>query len=155
MRRQVLPILLLAAAATLPAMAQDRRGYGRDDRGYGYGGYGRDDRGYGYGRDGYSNSYGRESFRGNPVMAAMRDLEMIFQRSRVDGHEANHFRRALSELADFDRDARRGRFDRGSLNSALNNMGDLAQAHQLHPRDRQIIRQRMNDLRYLGNSGRY
>jgi hypothetical protein len=148
MRRQVLPILLLAAAATLPAMAQDRRGYGRDDRGYGYGGYGRNDRDFSYG-------YGRQSMGGNPVRATMRDLEMIFQRSRVDSHEADHFRRALRELADFDRDARRGRFDRGSLNSALDNMGDLARAHQLHPRDRQLIRQRMNDLRYLGNSGRY
>jgi len=148
MRRQLALAVLMTAAVVLPAAAQDRRGYGRDDRGYGYGGYGRDDRDFG-------NGYGRQSMGGNPVRVTMRDLEMIFQRSRVDGHEANHFRRALSELADFDRNASRGRFDRGSLNSALDNMGDLARAHQLHPRDRQIIRQRMNDLRYLGNSGRY
>ena len=142
MRKQVLPILVLAAVATLPAVAQPGRGY----PGYGNGRYD---------RDAYSNSYGRESYRGNPVTAAMRDLESIFRRARVDGHEANHFRRALNELADFDRNARRGRFDRGSLNSALDNMGNLAQADQLRPRDRQIIRQRMNDLAYMGNGGRY
>lgn len=142
MRRQVLPLLLMAAAVALPALAQPRRGYP---------GYGNDR----YDRGGYSNPYARESYGGNPVTAAMRDLEMIFRRARVDSHEANHFRRALNELADFDRDARRGRFDRGSLNSALDNMGDLARADQLHPRDRQIIRQRMNDLAYLRNRGRY
>ncbi len=142
MRKQVLPLLLMAAAVALPALAQPRRGYP---------GYGNDR----YDRDGYANSYGRESYRGSPVTAAMRDLEMIFRRARVDNHEANHFRRALNELADFDRDARRGRFDRGSLDSALDNMGDLARADQLHPRDRQIIRQRMNDLAYLRNRGRY
>jgi len=139
MRRQVLPLLLMAAAVTLPALAQNRRGYPA---------YGNDR----YGHGGYANAYGRESLRGNPVRSAMRDLEMIFRRARVDNHEANHFRRALSELADFDRNAARGRFDRGSLNSALDNMGDLARADQLHPRDRQVIRQRMSDLAYLRNS---
>ena len=134
MRRQILWAVLLAAVAAIPGAADDRRGNPRD-RGNGYG------------------TYGRQSRGGDPVRAAMRDLESIFRRSRVDNHEADHFRRALRELAEFDQRAARGRFDRGSLNSALDNMADLARAHQLHPRDRQVIARRMEDLRYLRERG--
>lgn len=157
MRRHLLPALLITAAATIPAVAQDRRGYppyqddrgyGRDNRGYGNGGYGNG----GYGRDGSYGAYGRQSGRGNPVTTAMRDLQMVFRRARVDNHEADHFRRALRELAEFDQGASRGRFDRRSLDRAVDEMANLAQADQLHPRDRQLIRLRMNDLRYLRDS---
>lgn len=141
MRRQFLLAALMTAAVAIPAAAQFRRG------GPSYGGYS-----YGYGREGNYGAYGR-SMRGNPVRAAMSELDMIFRRARVDSHEADHFRKALRELADFDRNAARGRFDRGSLDSALRNMADLAQARQLHPRDRQVIRARMDDLYRLRNSG--
>ena len=152
MRRYLLPALLMTAAAAIAA-ADDRRGYPpyRDNRGYG-----RDNRDYGnggYGRGGGYGTYGRQSVRGNPVTAAMRDLQMVFRRARVDNHEADHFRRALRELAEFDERAARGRFDRGSLDRAVDEMADLAQADQLHPRDRQLIRSRMNDLRRLRDSG--
>jgi hypothetical protein len=140
MRRQFLWTALLTAVAAMPVAADDRWGNSRN-------------RGYGYGRDDNYGAYGRQNRGGNPVRAAMRDLESIFRRARVDGHEADHFRRALRELAEFDQRAARGRFDRGSLNSALNNMADLAQAHQLHPRDRQVIARRMEDLRYLRDRG--
>lgn len=148
MRRQFLLAAIVMAAITIPAAADDRRGNQRyQGYGYGYGdrnGYDRD-RDYGY----------RPQYRsGNPVTAAMRDLEFVFRRSRVDNHEANHFRRALRELADFDRNARRGRFDRGSLDRAMDNMADLAQADQLHPRDRQLIARRLQELNYLrGRAG--
>lgn len=139
MGKQLLLTMAIAAMVAIPSTAQWRN----DGPGYRGGGYGWDNRGNG------RYDYGRQGMRGNPVTSAMRDLEMIFRRARVDSHEANHFRRALSELDDFNRHAARGRFDRGSLNSALDNMGDLARADQLHPRDRQIIRARMDDLRRM------
>lgn len=140
MRRQFLWAVTIAAVAAISAVADDRWGYPQN-------------RGYGYSRgDGYN--YGRQMRGGNPVTAAMRDLDSIFRRARVDNHEASHFRRALRELAEFDRKAARGRFDRGNLNRALDNMADLARAHQLHPRDRQVIARRMGDLRYLQEGGR-
>lgn len=142
MRRQILWAVMITAVAAMPSLGDDRRSFPRNP------GYGN-----GYGRDDNYGAYGRQNRGGNPVRAAMRDLESIFRRSRVDNHEADHFRRALRELAEFDQRAARGRFDRGSLNSALNNMADLAQAHQLHPRDRQVIARRMNDLRYLREGG--
>lgn len=139
MRRNLILAALVSVAAILPATAGD--GWrSRDSRGYGYGAYG-----YEYGRG--------PNMGGNPVRAAMRDLEMIFRRARVDRHEANHFRRALDELAQFDRRAMQGRFDAPSLNAALRNMADLAQADQLHPRDRQIIRMRMDGLYRMRNAG--
>lgn len=145
-KRLFVTMMLVAAAAVMPAQADDR-GYGRDSR--------RDGSGYGYGGN-YGGSYGRNArMGGNPVMAAMRDLESIFRRARVDHHEANHFRRALQELDEFDRRAARGRFDRGSLDTALDNMADLAQADQLHPRDRHVIGRHIQSLRYVRERSRY
>lgn len=143
MRTQLLLAAFIAAAAVIPAAAQGPYGYppGRGGRGPGPGAYG--------------NSYGRSPARFNPVAAAQRDLVMIFRRARVDGHEANHFRHALQELNDFHRNATRGRFDQRSMERALDNMGDLARADQLHPRDRQIIRARMDDLRMFLRGGRW
>ncbi len=138
MRKQLVLAAVLAAAA-IPSVADDRRGPYRGDQRYG--------------RDGYYGLYDRQGPRGNAVRSAMRDLEMMFRRSRVDHHEADHFRRALRELAEFERHAARGRFDRGSLDDAIGNMADLARAEQLHPRDRQVIRRHMIDLRQLRNYG--
>lgn len=149
MRRKLFLAAMVIAAIAIPAAADDRRGKQRY-QGYGYG-YG--DR-YGYDRDRDYGGYGPQYRSGNPVTAAMQDLEMVFRRSRVDHHEADHFRRALRELADFDRNARRGRFDRGSLESAMDNMDDLARADQLHPRDRQLIARRLQELHYFrGRAG--
>lgn len=90
------------------------------------------------------------SYRGGgPVRTAMYDLESAWRRARVDSHEANHFRRALGDLAGFEERAARGRFDRGRLDSAIGHMAHLAQARQLHPRDRQLIARRILELRYF------
>lgn len=89
----------------------------------------------------------------DPVTAAMRDLESVWRRNRVDNHEAGHFRNALGHLERFRQDAARGDFDRGRLSRALDEMEDLAQADQIHPRDRQILRQRLFEIRALRDSG--
>ena len=145
MRKQFILAATLIAAIAIPAAAGDRRGNQRD-QGYNYR---YNDQGYGSVRDRDNSRYGGDYRHGNPVTAAMRDLESVFRRARVDHHEANHFRRALRELAEFDRNAMRGRFDRGSLDSAMDNMADLAQADQLHPRDRQLIGRRLQELAYF------
>ncbi|HPT27384.1 MAG TPA: hypothetical protein PLZ95_13270 [Bryobacteraceae bacterium] len=155
MLRQFLMATLLIAAAAIPSAADDRRrnprnpgyGYGSYDQGYGY------SRGGNYGNDGNYGYNGRRYQGGNPVTAALRDLENVFDRARVDSHEASHFRRALRELHEFDQRAARGRFDHGSLDRAMDNMEDLARADQLHPRDRQLIARRLDDLRYFSNRG--
>jgi hypothetical protein len=85
----------------------------------------------------------------DPVTAAQRDLAGIFRRARIDRHEADHFRDALRHLDIFQDRAFRGAFDRRSLDRAIDEMRDLARARQLHPRDRQIIARRIDDLQFL------
>ena len=166
MRRQILMAALVIAAAAIPTAADDRRGNPRkSDQGYESDnrGYGRDDRDFDYRRDGnrdYSfgrnndnGSFGRQYRGGDPVTAAIRELEYVFRRSRVDNHEANHFRSAMHALAEFDQRASRSQFDRGNLDRAIGDMADLAQARQLNRRDRQLIGRRLEDLRYYRERG--
>ncbi|MBM3734472.1 MAG: hypothetical protein FJW39_01690 [Acidobacteria bacterium] len=112
--------------------------------------------GYGYGA----------SSRGNdPVRLAIRDLETIYSRARVDHHERDHFRKAIGALREFEDRAYRGRFDEHLINRAIEDMSHLAAAQQLHPRARGVIGERMRDLRgfcergsrggYPGYRGRY
>ena len=46
----------------------------------------------------------------------------------MDRHEENHIRRAVKELSEFDSRRQRGQFDRDSLNDALQQLRELAQA---------------------------
>ena len=117
MRRTILGGLALAAALPFALDARDRHD---DYREYGY-----DD----------------------PVSRAIRDLEGIGSRGFVDRHEQKHFRRALEELYRFQYRAREGRFDRGRLDRAIENINHLAGADQLHPRARQILRGDLWELR--------
>jgi hypothetical protein len=114
-----------------------------DYRNRGYYGQ-RPDDGYS-GRDGY---YSRGRGGGySPASRAIRDLESIASRSRVDRHEHKHFSRAIQELYTFEDRLRRGRFDKGRLDRAIGNINHLAQADQIHPRDRARLRGHLYELR--------
>ncbi len=130
-------LVLVTVAGTVFAQPRPPAG-AYDDR------WGRDDR-YGYGRDNYRGA--------SPVSQAMRDLQMISSRSFVDRHEAKHFQRAMEELSRFEQRARQGVFDRGRLDRAIDNMQDLANAHQLHPRDRERLRNDLFALRRFRDGG--
>lgn len=137
-------LALIAAAGALVPLAADDRFSWRNDRYETY----------------RSDSYHRgnafipgDRYRVDPVTAALRDLSGIFRRSRVDAHEADHFRDAMRDLENFRARADRGLFDRRSLDGAIDEMRDLARAHQLHPRDREIIARHMAGLRSLRDHG--
>jgi hypothetical protein len=110
-----------------------------DDRGWGNRGGGRDRSGYGY---------------SSPVPAVLRDVQYVWSRSRVDGHERDHFRKVIDSLQDFQDRAARGRFDTGRLDRAIDNLEHLAQAHQIHPQGRRMLTQRLYDLRAFREDGR-
>jgi len=129
-RRTLLQTLMIAAAVSTLG-ADDRRGPYHDGR-----------------RGGYGAGPGR-----NAVRAAIRDLNGIFRHARVDRHEGEHFRRALRELDEFERQASRGRFDRSRLDRAIDNMKDLARADQVWPQDRRIIARHVQELRRLRDYG--
>jgi hypothetical protein len=137
MRKHILHAALLTVTLAISAHAQG--GWSRD--------WSRD-----WGRDNGRND-NRYRRNADPIAGAMRDLDNIFRRARVDNHEASHFRHALRELDNFRDRAARGRFDRGALDRAIDNMRDLARADQLHPRDRRIIGSRVEELRFLRDRG--
>ena len=130
MKKQLILAVALVSLSSGLALAQGRY----DDRGYG--------RGYGNsGRD-----YGRDSYRRDPVLSTIDTLYALNSRARVDRHEADHIRRAVRELTEFAERRRRGRFDHDSLNDAIHHLRDLAQADQLHPRDRSRVAAHLSDL---------
>lgn len=94
------------------------------------------------------------SYRSNgSVRQIIRDLENIAGRSYVDRHEAGHFRRAIESLYEFDSRLSRGKFDRGRLDRAIGNIADLAQAHQIHPRFRNVLRSHLYQLQRMRSGG--
>ena len=103
-------------------------------------------------RDRQSGIYGRVA---DPVDRSLRDVQYVWSRSRVDGHERDHFRKVMDSLQRFQDRAARGRFDRGQLDRAIDNLEHLAQAGQIHPQGRQLLRQRLYDLRSFREDGRY
>ncbi|MFN0169527.1 MAG: hypothetical protein ACKV22_24155 [Bryobacteraceae bacterium] len=136
MRTPLLGTLVLVAVAG-SVLAQPRPYYDQSRRG---------DR-YGYTRD--DNRYGSRG----AVNQAMRDLRMISSRSFVDRHEAKHLQRAMDELSRFEYRAREGVFDRGRLDRAIDNIEHLANARQLHPRDRERLREDLFNLRRFRDGG--
>jgi hypothetical protein len=75
------------------------------------------------------------------------NTESIARRSWTDRHNQKHFERALRELHRFQDRWAQGRFDRGRLDRAIDNLNHLAHARQIHPRDRAILQRDVYALR--------
>ena len=158
---RVLPAMLMAALMMAPAAFADDddwRRSGRDGRGWGYGRDRDRDRDRYGNRDRYENRggswerFGRSNrYDTSIVSRTISDLRVAASRNRVDGHEREHFRSAMSSLQQFEYDLRSGRFNDDRLEDAMNDLRDLARADQVHPRDRQILGRdlaALNNLRY-------
>jgi hypothetical protein len=147
--------ILVVAALAVPMFAQYPYGRSRND---GY--YGRDD-GY-YGRDDDYNRRDRGAYRnggynsGAVIDRTMRDLQSAASRSRVSGHDRNHFSRAMNELQQFTYKSQQGKFDTGKLDKVIEDLDHLSRADEVHPRDRQILGRDMQELRmFRSNRGGY
>ena len=133
----------------------DRDGWYGRNRDYGYGRH--DNRGYGRDRNrnrsGSWASYGRSGPRYDDAIVSrtLADLRVAASRNRVDSHEREHFRRAMSSLQQVEYELRSGRFNDDRLDDAMEDLRDLAQADQVHPRDRQILGRDLMALRNLRN----
>jgi hypothetical protein len=161
-RALIAPVLLVIfGALDAPLQADDWR-YPRNDR---YDPYSRNDP-YNrndpyYGNDPYyrNDPYrGNRGYGGNPVSIASRvasNLRSIFTRSRMNGHERDHFRKADQELSRFISRYESGKFDTGRLDNAMKNMRDLAQSNQVHPNDRRMIANDIGALSSLRSGGGY
>lgn len=92
----------------------------------------------------YGGNYRRYD---SPVDRVLNNLSRIASRAYVDNHERDHFENAMRHLQEFLYRFQQGRFDRGRLDRAIGDMSHLADARQLHPRDREMIRRDINQLR--------
>jgi hypothetical protein len=104
----------------------DNYGYGTNRDAYGYG----NNSGYGYGNSGNGNSSAI-------LNRTMQNLQSAASRNRVDGHERDHFNRAMSELQNMRYS--QGNVDSRRLSRVLEDLDHLASANQINPRDRQIL----------------
>ena len=118
--------LLAGCALFLGSVTSPAQTYGRP--------YYPGDRGAGYGQS------------GSPVDRALYDLSRIDRNAYVDHHEREHFRHAQEDLVRFQERWSQGRFDRGRLDRAIDNIQHLVQSWQLRGRGRDVL---ANDLAAL------
>jgi hypothetical protein len=140
--------LLIIAAVAAPMFAQYPYGRGRDNGYYG--------RGDDYSRRGtYRDDRNTRSWSAI-IDRTLRDLQYAASRNRIDGHDRNHFNRAMDQLQQFTYKSQQGKFDTGKLDKAIEDLDHLSRADRVHPRDRQILGRDMQELRiFRSNRGGY
>ncbi len=101
-----------------------------------------------------ADPYGRSHGRTNPYATGQRiidsiqsDLSQIGRRAAWDGWARRRFSDSIEHLERFQRSAARGKFDRGRLDKAIDNLNRLLTAPELRPRDRQRIADHRDQLR--------
>ncbi len=141
-------LLLIFALAGAAGLAQAQRPYPRD----GYGNPRYNDRGY---RDQYSGDYGRGSYRGNVVDRVMSDLSRSGGYGWMDNRDRKRIDRAQRDLAKFQEKWSRGKFDRGKLDSAIDNLQHVVNSSRFDPRSRDRLARDLYDLRDFRSRGAY
>lgn len=100
-------------------------------------------------------NYGRDGRNENVVARVMRDVEGA-SRDSYQGRRDKDFQRAVDELQRFDERLRRGQWDQGRLDHAIERVSALANSRQVNPRDRQLMFDDANLLRnFRASRGRY
>lgn len=130
---------LLAGVAMLALSVSASAQYRRDDNRYG-GGYG----------DRYSNGYGRGNVPTvDRVLAQLDNSQSYLQ----NGHDHKYLDRARNDLYRFRENWYRGRFDKGRLDGAIDNIHKVVDSRWLNPRERASLSRSMWDLRELRARG--
>lgn len=113
--------------------------------------------GYGQGRGYYPERYGRyDRYPGTgPVNRALADIRDT--RFGWDSHGVRkHLDRAERDLLRFEDRWSRGRFDRGALDGAIENLADAVNSRGLAPRERDVLSRDLWSLRdFRSRQGRY
>lgn len=157
-------ILVLTVAAQAQNYGQGSYGrqqdnpYYRNDPNYrsypDRGGYNNDDR---YDQNRYGNN--RYGYGGNqdPLIGrVLSDLDRAAENARLGGHERKHFEEAARQLEQFEDRRMQGKFDKGKIHEAIEELDHLVRADRVDRRDREILARDREDLRQLSSSrGRY
>jgi hypothetical protein len=64
-------------------------------------------------------------------------------------HDRRHYEKAREDLHRFQVNWSRGKFDKGRLDSAIDNLKHLAKSDRVHPRERQMFARDIEDLRWF------
>jgi hypothetical protein len=143
--------LLLALIVTgTVSIALAQGPYPRD----GYGNPGYNNRGYSGGyRDYDRGGYGRSN--GTVIDRVMGDLSQTGSYGWMDGRDRKHINHAQDDLMRFQEKWSRGRFDRGRLDRAIDNLQHVVNSSRLDPRRRDRLASDLYDLRDFRNRGSY
>jgi hypothetical protein len=77
------------------------------------------------------------------------DLRRAQDFERQHGKETVRYDNVQKHLSDFDRDFTRGHFDKGRLNTAIDDLKNVVDHNTLDPQDRDALTADLRDLRVL------
>jgi len=77
------------------------------------------------------------------------DLQRAADFTRENNKERDRYRDVQHHLSEFDRDLRAGKFDKGKLDDAINNLKDVVKNNTLESHDRDELARDLSDLRTL------
>src|ERR1700748_1881024 len=77
------------------------------------------------------------------------DLRRAEDFERQHGKEVTRYDNAQKHLSEFDRDFTRGHFDKGKLNTAIDDLKNVVDHNTLDPRDRDALTADLRDLRVM------
>jgi hypothetical protein len=94
--------------------------------------------------------FGQEYGRARDLVAHVQeDLQRAADFTRENNKERDRYRDVQHHLSEFDRDLRAGKFDKGKLDDAINNLKDVVKNNTLESHDRDELARDLSDLRTL------
>jgi hypothetical protein len=83
------------------------------------------------------------------VARVQQDLEHAADFTRKNDKERERYKNVQHHLSEFDGDLRAGKFDKGKLDAAIDNLKDVVKSNTLESHDRDALAQDLSDLRTL------
>jgi hypothetical protein len=95
-------------------------------------------------------AFGQEYGRARDLVSRVQqDLEHAADFTRKNDKERDRYKNVQHHLSEFDGDLRAGKFDKGKLDAAIDNLKDVVKNNTLESHDRDALAQDLSDLRTL------
>ena len=94
--------------------------------------------------------FGQEHERARNLVAHVQeDLERAAEFTRKNEKERERYHNVQHHLSEFDRELREGKFDKGKLDEAIDDLKNVVKNNTLESHDRDSLAQDLSDLRTL------